>query len=87
MYFIVRPTRREQAEKLAESRARSSQPGASGVVRRTEEAFEVSERIRRETGREVTLAVDAEAPESKAARIEIAERMGFTDPERVQGAM
>lgn len=82
MYFIVKPTRREQAEKLAESRSRSTQPAARGVVRRTEEAFEVSERIRRETGTEPILAVAADAPESVQARMEIAQRMGSTDPER-----
>ena len=86
-YFISKPTRREQAEKLAESRARSSQPRAAGVVRRTEEAFEVSERIRRETGQEPVLAVDASAPESVLARIEVAQRMGFKDPESVQELM
>lgn len=87
MYIISRPTSRELHERLAESRVRSSQPAARGTVRRTEEAHDISERIRRETGQEPVLAVDASAPESIQARIEIAQRMGFKDPESVQESM
>ena len=86
MHIISKPTRREQSERLAESASRSTLR-AAGVVRRTEEAFEVSERNRRETGQELVLAVDANAPESVLARIEIAQRMGYKDPEGVQEVM
>ncbi len=80
--FIFKPTRRELREQLAESASRSSQPSAKGVLRRTEEAFEVQERIERESGKTVILSVAGDAPESKQARIEIAERVGSKDPER-----
>ena len=81
MHIISKPTRREQQERLRETASRSPVP-AAGVVRRTEEAFEISERIRRETGKELVYAVDGDAPESVQARIEIAQRIGSKDPER-----
>lgn len=87
MYIVSKPTRRELQERLAETASRSSQPAARGVVRRTEEAHDVSERIRRETGEEIVLAVAGDAPESKQARIELAQRTpGMThDPEAFEG--
>lgn len=86
-YIISKPTRRELQERLRETAARNPQPTVRGVMRRTEEAFEVSERLRRETGEEPILAVDGDAPESVQARIEIAQRIGSTDPERDQEFM
>jgi len=58
-------------------------------LRAREERRDIAERpIRRETGEEPTLAVDREAPESVQARIELAQRAGFTaDPEAVQERM
>ena len=81
-YFISKPTSRELQERLRETASRSSQRNAQGVVRRTEEAYEVSERMRRETGQEPVLSVDPDAPESRQARIETAQRLGSQDPER-----
>lgn len=84
VHIIVKPTRGERDAAMAESASRSTIPGVRGVVRRTEEAVEVSRQIERESGHEPTIAVSGDAPESKQARMELAIRMGSRDPERDQ---
>ncbi len=84
--FIFKPTRRELQENLRESASRSSMPNVRGRVRTTEEAHDIERRLAREDGGFETdarpIAVDANAPESKQARIEIAQRVGSKDPEK-----
>lgn len=82
VHIIVKPTRGERDAAMAESASRSTLPGVRGVVRRTEEAVEMSRLIERESGQEPTIGVSGDAPESKQARIELAQRMGSRDPER-----
>ncbi len=79
-YQINRPTRREREEKLAESRARGGVPHVEGVVRRTEEAFEI-ERTRAKEGYEFNrpYAVSGKSPEAKQAEWELLQRAGFND--------
>ena len=87
VYIISKPTRRELRENLAESASKTNLPGTRGVLRRTEEAVEVGERLRREEGSDdiPVLAVSGDAPESKQARIDLAIRSGFkSDPEAAQ---
>ena len=78
MHIISRPTRREREERLAESRTHSTQRNVEGVVRRTEEAFEI-ERARAREGKafDRPYAVSGEAPESKQAERELMERAGI----------
>ena len=78
MYIISRPTRREREERLAESRTRSTQPGVEGVVRRTEEAFEIATQRERE-GKpfDRPYAVEASAPEFIQAERELRQRAGL----------
>lgn len=85
MYIISRPTRRETQERLAESQRGNS--SIRGRVRNLEEAEAVQRRLEVEHGEafEKPFVIDADAPESKQARIEIAERLGFkADPEAVE---
>ena len=81
MYIISRPTRREREERLAESRTHASQRNVEGVVRRTEEAFEI-ERSRAREGHTFArpYEVSADAPEAKQAEAELLARSGI-DPE------
>ena len=82
-YLIFRPTRREREERLADSRAKSPERGIEGVVRRTEEAYEI-ERQRAREGKafDRPYAVSGNAPESKQAEAELMIRSGLT-PEQV----
>lgn len=81
MYFISKPTRREREERLAESRAKSPERGIEGVVRRTEEAYEI-QRARAKEGHvfDKPYAVDGNAPESIQAERELVQRAGL-DPD------
>ncbi len=80
-YFNSKPTSRELTERLRASARGDSR--IAGRVRTTEEAHDIERRRCRE-GHEFTqpYAVDANAPESRQARIEMAQRMGSKDPER-----
>ena len=80
-YFISHPTSRELRENLRASARGDSR--VRGRVRTTEEAHDIERRLARE-GEEFTKPfwVDANAPESKQARIETAQRIGSKDPER-----
>jgi hypothetical protein len=81
MHIISRPTRREREERLAESRAKSGERGIEGVVRRTEEAYEVQrQRAREGKPFDKPYAVSADAPESIQAEREVLQRAGL-DPE------
>ncbi len=81
MYFIVRKTTREREADLQESRRGDQR--IEGRVRTSEEAMEVSEKRERQgMSFDKPYRVSADAPESRQARIEIAERMGSKDPER-----
>ena len=80
-YLIFRSTRREREERLAESRAKpSGQKNIEGVVRTTEEAFELSRERERE-GYEFkrSYAVSGDAPESKLAEAELMARAGVPE--------
>ena len=83
-YFISKPTRREREERLAESRAKSGERGIEGVVRRTEEAYEI-QRQRAKEGKpfDKPYAVDGNAPESIQAERELVQRAGI-DPDTYQ---
>lgn len=48
MYFYVKKTAREREANLAESRSRSSQRNIEGVVRTSEEGFEMARQRERE---------------------------------------
>ena len=80
-YIISKPTSRELRERLAESQRGDSR--IRGRTRTTEEAHDIERRLARE-GEEFVrpFSVNADAPESRQARIEIAQRMGSKDPER-----
>ena len=80
-YFISRPTSRELRENLRASARGDSR--VRGRTRTTEEAHDIARRLERE-GEAFTKPfwVDDNAPESRQARIEIAQRIGSTDPER-----
>ncbi len=84
MYFIVKPTRREREERLAESRARSSHSNIRGVTRTTEEAYEIQRQHERE-GETFTqpYAVSVDAPESRIAEGEALLKAGI-NPETMQ---
>ena len=90
MELIFRKTSRELRDHLAESQRGDS--GIRGRTRTTEEAFEVSERLRRE-GEDFTrpFRVAADAPESKLARIELVQRFDHAalkaDPEKYEGSI
>lgn len=81
MYFISRPTSRELRDNLRASARGDSR--IRGRTRTTEEAHDIERRLSRE-GEQFArpFSVDANAPESRQARIELAERMGSKDPER-----
>lgn len=80
-YLIFKPTRREREERLAQSRSRSPHRNIEGVVRRTEEAYEIErERAREGKPFERPYAVSDDAPESKQADRELLQRSGI-DPE------
>ena len=80
-YLISKPTRREREERLSESRAKSPERNIAGVVRRTEEAFEI-QRAREKDGIafDQPYAVSTDAPESIQAEREVVERAGI-DPD------
>ena len=82
--FISRPTRREREERLAESRDKAASAGirnVEGVVRRTEEAYEI-ERARAREGMEFKrpFAVSGDSPEAKQAEQDLLRKAGI-DPE------
>ena len=80
-YLIFRPTRRERESRLAESRARSpEQTPVEGVVRRTEEAYELQRQRARE-GHEFLrpYAVSGLSPEAQKAEFELMQRAGIKD--------
>lgn len=80
MQIISRPTRREREERLSESRARSGERGVEGVVRRTEEAYEI-ERQRAKEGKpfDRPYAVSGRSPEAKQADRELMLRAGVSE--------
>ena len=79
-HLISKPTRREREERLAESRARSGIPNVEGVVRRTEEAYEI-ERARAKEGKafDRPYAVSGNSPEAKQAEAELMVRSGLPE--------
>lgn len=80
---VSRPTSRELRERLAESQR--GDESIRGRTRNTEEAHDIERRLAREgESFDRPFRVVADAPESKQARIEIAERMGAKDPESVE---
>lgn len=85
VYIISKKTSRELHEHLAETAARSSQPGVRGELRTTEEAHDVQRRLERESGEAFVkpFAVSGDAPESKQAERELMERAGIK-PESVE---
>ena len=87
-YFISRPTSRELREDLRASARGDSR--IRGRVRTTEEAHDIQRRLEREgEAFERPFRVSADAPESKQARIEIAQRIPQLahDPEKYQEHM
>ena len=80
-YIISKPTRREREERLAESRSHASQRNIEGVVRRTEEAYEIARERERE-GRpfDRPYEVSGDSPEAKQAETEVLQRAGI-DPD------
>jgi len=85
-YFIIKPTRREREEKLAESRYKAGDPRIVGVVRRTEEAYEIQrQRAREGKPFDKPYAVAADAPESIQAEREVVQRAGL-DPDTYRPA-
>lgn len=79
--FIFRPTSRELRENLRASARGDSR--IRGVTRTTEEAHDIERRMSREGENFVKpYLVSGEAPESRQARIELAQRVGSKDPER-----
>ena len=84
MIIISKPTSRELRERLAESQQGDSR--IRGRVRTTEEAHDIERRLAREgESFDSPFVVDADAPESKQARIESAQRAGFkADPESME---
>ena len=80
-YFIFKQTRREREERLAESRSTSGVRNVEGVVRRTEEAYEI-ERQRAKEGHEFKrpYAVSGDSPEARQAEVELLQRAGI-DPD------
>ncbi len=80
-YFNSKPTSRELTERLRASARGDSR--IAGRVRTTEEAHDIERRRAREGVEFVQpYAVDANAPESRQARIDMAIRLGSKDPER-----
>ena len=80
-YLIFRQTRRERESRLAESRARSPErTPVEGVVRRTEEAYELQRQRARE-GQEFLrpYAVSGLSPEAQKAEFEMMQRAGIRD--------
>ena len=84
-YLISKPTSRELRERLSESQRGDSR--IRGRTRTTEEAHDIEHRLEREgEAFERPFLVSADAPESKQARIELAQSAGFAaDPEAVEG--
>ena len=80
MELIFRPTKREREERLAESRTKSSDKNIRGVVRTTEEAFEVQRAHARE-GEDFkqAYAVSGLSPEAQQAEFEAMQRAGIKD--------
>lgn len=78
MHFIIKPTRREREERLAESRTKTSHHSVEGITRTTEEAFEISRQRERE-GHSFTrpYAVSDKAAESIQADRELTLRHGI----------
>lgn len=80
-YFISRPTSRELRDSLRASARGDSR--IRGTTRTTEEAHDIERRLAREGEQfEKPFLVSGDAPESRQARIELAQRMGSKDPER-----
>ena len=81
-YIIVRPTRREREERLAESAVRGKERGIGirGVVRNTEEAYEV-QRMQAREGEEFKqpYAVSGYSKEAQRADFEMMQRAGIRD--------
>lgn len=84
VYIIVKPTRGEREAQLRESAAKSSQRGIRGVLRSTEEAYEVEREMARE-GEEFKrpYAISGDSPESKRAEAELLLRTGI-NPETME---
>lgn len=84
MYLISKPTRREREERLTESVARSKEKGIRGVVRNTEEAYEVRRQHERE-GEDFVLpyAISGFSSEAERAEGEVLQRAGIK-PEHVE---
>lgn len=81
VYIIRRPTSRELRDDLRASARGDSR--IRGRTRTTEEAHDIERRLSREGEQfERPFSVDANAPESRQARIELAERIGSKDPEK-----
>lgn len=80
-YFISKPTRREREERLAESRSKAGRNDIQGVVRRTEEAFEI-ERQRSREGHafDKPYKVSDASPEAIQAERETLQKAGI-DPD------
>ncbi len=81
--FIFKPTRREREEQLRTSSMRSSQPGVRGVLRSTEEAFDVQRDLERQEGKQHIFAVSGDAPESKAVKEQDLVKQGI-NPETME---
>jgi hypothetical protein len=80
MHIISRPTRREREERLAESRAKSSERNIEGVVRRTEEAYEIQrQRAREGKPFDRPYAVSGDSPEARQAEAELIARTGVSE--------
>ena len=80
-YFISKPTSRELRENLRASARGDSR--IRGRTRTTEEAHDIERRLSREGEQfERPFLVDANAPESKVARMTTATQLGSRDPER-----
>lgn len=83
-YLIFKSTSREREARLAESKTHSSHRNIDGVVRTTEEAFEVARQREREgISFERLLAVSNDSPEARQAEAELLVRQGI-NPETMQ---
>ncbi len=84
VYIIVKKTTREREAHLAETRSRSSQRDIEGVVRTSEEAFEIARQRERE-GKpfDKLYQIESESAEGKQAHIDHMLKMGV-NPETMQ---
>ncbi len=84
VYIIVKKTQREREAHLAETRSRSSQRNIEGVVRTSEEAFELARQREREGVKfERPYQVDSDSREGKQANEDMMVRQGI-NPETMQ---